>query len=353
MEYPYCINVDWLQVFCSDKNTLRLDYIYNDYNEFEFILRPATSRHFGEIWDVRTIDGDEYAIIQRKPLSKILADDAAIVQLVNRELYKPGFSLKFFVWLARYKFVYKSISRIDLCFDSNVWAHGLKPANFVNRFLKGQYLMNSKTRLSMNFSINAAMRNGFDMNSFSFGSKTSPVFTRLYNKTKELNEVKMKPYIVENWEYNGLDTNQDVWRIEFAIKSDGAKMIHLSTGELFRLDISQLRFQEEIEDIFFSYAAKYFVWKVNDGKKNKTRMKDLDIFPKTKKTTMRPIRITSSTDSTRADRIFLKRIHKYIEELKDVDKESEEVLRRTSDIVAYDKMLIKWRNDKLYKPKKE
>ncbi len=353
MTYPYCINVDWLQVFCSDRNHHRLDFIYNDFHEYEFILRPATSRHFGEIWDVRTIDGDDFAVIQRKPLSKILADDAAIIQLCNRELYRAGFALKFYVWLSRHKFTYKSISRIDLCFDSNLWAHGLKPSNFVNRFLKGEYLMNSKTRLSMNFTINAAMKNGFDMNSFSFGSKTSPVFTRLYNKTKELAEVKMKPYIVECWEYNGLDTSQDVWRIEFAIKSDGAKMIHLSTGELFRLDIGQLRFQEEIEDIFFAYADKYFEWKINDGKKNKTRMKNLEIFPKERCRTLRPIRMTYATDSTRADRIFLKKIEEYIRQLHDVDPEAEEALRHVSDIVAYDKMLIKWRNQKFYKSKEK
>lgn len=351
MNYAYCINVDWLQVYCADKNKERLDYKYNPLGEYEFVLRPCTSRHFAEIWDVRNADGDDFAVIQRKPLSSILAPDASIIQLCNRELYKPMMAIHFMEWLVDYGFTYKSISRIDLSFDSNVWAHGLKPRNFIQRFLAKEYLMNSKTRLKMNFSINAEMRNGFDMNSFSFGSKSSPVMTRLYNKTKEMQEVKLKPYIVECWQFNGINPEEDVWRIEFEVKSDGAKMIHLETGELFRLNVSQLQFQRDIEQLFFAYAAKYFCWKKNNGTKNKTRMPDLEIFPKERRTTMRPIRITSATDSTRADRIFIKRLHRYLEELRNLDHESEELLWKVSDIVSLDKTLVKWRKDKVLKPK--
>lgn len=353
MSYPYCINVDWLQVFCADKNIGQLDMLYNAEQSYEFILRPHTSRHFGEIWEVRTCDGDEFAVIQRKPLSSILSPDAAIVQLCNRELYKDMMAAHFSAWLQRYGFRYKSISRIDLCFDSNVWEHGLKPQNFVRRFLDREYLMNSKTRLRMDFSIMAGMSRGFDMNSFSFGSKTSPVFTRLYNKSKEMREVKFKPYIVECWQHNGLSVEDDVWRIEFAVKSDGAKMLHLSTGELFRIDLGQLEFQDAIEDLFFGFADRYFCWKYNDGTKNKTRMKDIEIFPKKRRRTLRPLRITSATDSTRADRIFIKRLHTYMGQMSNLDPSDEALLWKVSDLVSYNKTLIKWRNDKIIKPKEE
>lgn len=350
--YPYCINVDWLQVYCSDKNTSRLDWDYNIMQSYEFILRPHTSRHFAEIWEVRTVDGDDFAVIQRRPLSSILPPDAAIVQLCNRELYRAGFAYKFYLWLKTYGFRYKSISRIDLCFDSTRWAHGLKPSNFVARFLAKEYLMNSKTRLSMNFTINAKMKSGFDMNSFSFGSKYSPVFTRLYNKSLELQEVKMKPYIMEVWGFNDLDVSEDVWRIEFAVKSEGAKLVHTETGELFRLNLSDIEFQDQVERLFFAYADKYFCWKINDGQKNKSRMKDLQIFPKERGRTLRPVRMTSKTDSSRSDRIFLKKLHTYMRELGNRDDETDEALWRVSDIVAFDKSLVKWRNNKLIKKEK-
>lgn len=39
-----------------------------------------------------------------------------------------------------------------------------------------------------------------ECNSISFGSLSSAVKTKMYNKTKEMNDVKYKPYIVESWQ---------------------------------------------------------------------------------------------------------------------------------------------------------
>lgn len=68
---------------------------------------------------------------------------------------------------------------------------------------------------------------------------------------------------------NGIDTNKDVWRIEISIKADMTNIVKLDTGETFRLTTDRLKLSTDIQNIFYTYAARYFSFKINDGKKTK------------------------------------------------------------------------------------
>lgn len=347
LDYPYTINVDWLQIYCHDGNTEPL-HLYNDEcSLYEFRLMPCGSRHFKEIWKVTNSDGDDYAVIQRKPHSTILSNDAAIVQLCNRELYKPFYASDFILFLKAYKFSYKSISRLDVCFDSNTFRNGLKHSTFIKRLMNGQYLKNNQSKVKWNFSSIANVGTPMECNSCSFGSLSSAVSTKMYNKTLELKEVKNKPYIVECWGYNNLDLSQDVWRVELSIKADATNVVRLSDGEIFRLAPDSLKVQKSIEDIFFSYAEKYFSFKRNDGTKNKTRMKDVELFPRGKQSTIHPIRITNEKDSNRSDRIFLKKLHSLFGDLPNMDKQTWDAIWEVSNAYTMSRGLSTWRLRKL------
>lgn len=346
MTFPYCINVDWLQVFCLDENPESLT-VHNIKQDYEFILQPHSSRHFKEIWRVVNSDGDDYAVIQRRPFSSIITKEGAIVQLCNRELYKPHMSATFSMFLRLHGFKYKSISRIDLCFDSNVLAGGLLHANLIKGLMSEAYLKNNQAKVKWHFDAMANVGRPMECNSASFGSKSSPVSTKIYNKTLELSEVKNKPYIVECWGFNGLDTSKDVWRIEISIKSEATTALHTSSGEILRLSPSMVEFQDDIEDIFFSYAKRYFAFKVNDGKKNKTRMADLPIFPTERSRTIRPLRITNERDATRSDRVFLKKLHGLFKELTNLDSRTEAAIWEVSNAFVLNKSLSTWRQSKL------
>lgn len=343
----YCINIDWLQVYCHDYNALPLDKLYNGKSEYEFILQDYSSRHFKQIWKVLDCDGDEYATIQRHPCSGILSRDAAIIQLTNRELYRSLFAAHFLMFLKEHNFTYKSISRLDVCLDSNT-LHGKRPyASFIRGVMNSRYLKNNQAKVKWSFSSMADVGRPMACNSCSFGSRTSSVSAKMYNKSLELREVKNKPYIVENWRYNGLNTDEDVWRIEFTIKSEAATAIKTETGEIFRLNLNLLEFQNQVEDIFFSYAKKYFDFKINDGTKNKSRMTSLQLFPTERLTTMRPMRITESKDANRADRIFLKKLHSLLDDLNNIDTQTEEAIWKISDAFVLCKSLSEWRKGRI------
>ena len=63
-----------------------------------------------------------------------------------------------------------------------------------------------------------------------------------------------------------------------------------------------LKLQADIEDLFYVYAAKYFDFRINDLTKNKSRMRSVAIFEHAPGVvTKRPIRLTLSKDTTKAD----------------------------------------------------
>lgn len=343
LNFAYAINVDWLQLYCHDANTENLAVQYNGISAFEFRLEPHGTRHFKELWKVVNCDGDDYAIIQRVPHSSIISSDGAVIQLCNRELYKPYFASEFIMFLASHKFTYKSISRLDVCFDSNVLRNGLKHSTFIKRLMQGVYLKNNQSKVQWHFDSIANVGKPMECNSCKFGSQSSSVSTKMYNKTLELKECKNKPYIVENWGYNGLDTEKDVWRIEISIKSDATNTIRTSTGEVFRLSPDSLHLKSMVQDIFFSYASKYFSFKRNDGTKNKTRMKGVEIFPRDRKLTMHPVRITYEKDSTRADRIFVKKLHSLFDTLPNIDETTWNAIWEVSNAFTLSRSLSEWR----------
>lgn len=345
--YPYAINVDWLQVYCHDSNVGLLNHIYYESSAYEFVLQEHGSRHFREIWNVLNSDGEKYAVIQRCPHSSVLSKDGSIVQLCNRELYRPNYASEFIVFLASHKFKYKSISRLDICFDSNYLLKKLSHSKLIKDIMMGVVLKNNQAKVNWNFNAIANVGAPMECNSCSFGSKSSSVSTKMYNKTLEMKEQKNKPYIVESWIYNGIDIERDVWRIEISIKSDASTTIRTESGEIFRLTPDSLKMQTIVEDVFFSYAAKYFSFKKNNNTKNKTRMPDLEIFPKERTLTLRPVRITNEKDSGRADRIFLKKLHTLLNGDIELDKEAWDAVIEVSNVFTLQKSLSAWRKKKL------
>lgn len=345
--YPYAINVDWLQVFCHDHNKGSLNLIYYEHSAYEFVRLPYGSRHFAEIWEVLDQDGDKYAIIQRTPHSSIISEDGCIIQLCNRELYRRNYASEFIIFLASHNFKYKSISRLDICFDSNYLLKKYLHSTLIKDLMTARVLKNNQSKVNWNFNAIANVGKPMECNSCSFGSKSSAVSTKMYNKTLEMKEQKNKPYIVESWVHNGLDINRDVWRIEISIKSDASHTIRTDTGEIFRLSPDCLKMAQMVEDVFFSYADKYFSFKKNNNTKNKTRMPDLEIFPKERILTLTPVRITTEKDSGRSDRIFLKKLHTILNGDIDLDKETWSAIIEVSNAFTLSRGLSAWRKKKL------
>lgn len=310
----YAISCDWLQVYCENCNPLGIELNSISSEKYTFEKADCSSRQFRDIYNVYLSNGDHYAVIQCTPFSSIIDKKGAIIKLCNRELYKCDFAPVFMSFLNTYNFRYKSISRIDVSYDCNAFCQGMKPRRLINGLMNGKILKNNQGKASLMFDTHkVGIWQGIH-----FGSASSAVSSVMYNKTKELQEVKDKPYIRELWSLNGIDTTSEVWRVELRIKSDATHLVKLDTGELFRLSPNMLENQQNIENVFYTYAKQYFSFKINNGTKNKTRMKDVLLFDKINSVTAHSVRVTLSSDTTRSDRIFLKKLHRIKTELRDV-----------------------------------
>lgn len=73
--------------------------------------------------------------------------------------------------------------------------------------------------------------NGLSINSICFGTrKGKKIYCRIYNKTLEVKETKTKYWFYDIWKNNNLNV-ENVWNIEFELKSEFLRELRLSTIE--------------------------------------------------------------------------------------------------------------------------
>lgn len=234
-----CVNIDWLEVYVLESNDnfpCNADYFRR--KGYLVHEREYGTRVYKEMFEIVDDMNNPLIEIRRNPASGAsdfhgLLECSSHIRLPNWMLYQ-GNPVEFLrQFLLAHNYIFKRIYRIDLCYDFEFFDSGDKPARFAQRYLKGEYRKINQCFLTAH---------GFDAwegcnyNSLSWGSRTSMVSTKLYNKTLELKEAKNdKPWIKTTWMLCGLidnpcsmtkkDTNgelyhPEIWRVEFSMKSE-------------------------------------------------------------------------------------------------------------------------------------
>lgn len=309
------ISIDYLQLYCHC-------YFIHSNSMFHFELQTTSSRQFKRIYKVfDLLTNDHYATVQAEPFSPVIPKQAVIVKLANRELYKQRWAEQLNYFLTVCYIVPQSVSRLDLCCDFNQFDNNLQVSTFFDNFLSNRFL---KNRLAK-YTLQGEQTDKHQASYIRFGNHDSEVSVYMYNKTLEMQEVKTKPYIIERWEANQLDTKKDVWRLEVSLKSTKLKFVVAKTGELFRIDQEHMKTQGMLENIYNAIIAKYWDFRVNDGKSRKDRMKPVTFF-KNMPTTLIPYSITELAGSNRTDKIVVKKLANVVTELRlDMDRPSREL----------------------------
>lgn len=320
----YVVSVDWLSLYCKGS-------ILADSGFFDFVREQGGTAQFAERWTVYDrVTREGFADIQMRPYSKIIPSDAVIVKIKNKVLYREGWWHDVLHFLNVTGLIPESISRIDICADFNYLDRGLHPKTLIDRFLRNEYLKMGTTK----YDIIGEQKGCQDFSYIRFGNRENEVCVYMYNKTKELQEVKNKPYIVALWKENGLDINKDVWRLEVSMRTDKLRIIEKETGEVIRLGLPYLKTVGIIENIYMAAIKRFFNFKINDGQQKKSRMKDVEIFA-SRHPTILLREIPKKVTSNRTDKIVVKKIANYFSEYHaDTAKERllyEDVLRDILD----------------------
>ncbi len=300
-----CINLDWLECYCLE------DYIGYPHDA-EFFRRAGfhvEQREYGtpvyhEMFTIYDHYDNPLVEVRRSPKSAIgrqvhgvLDPNACHVRLHNRTCYfenPAGLMAKF---LEQYGFHFQRISRIDLALDFEKFDYGDDPHVFLNRYLAGRYAKINQANIASRGRDRWLDR---DWNSVAWGDPKSMIGTKFYNKTKELNERKDKPYIRQAWRAAGLvDDDEtlekfredgtaykpDIWRVEFSIKSSTRKWFVMEDYKGAKRKIRSVKHtldmydtKQKQLDMFFSLADHYFHFKKAKEGVRKDRCEDKLLF---------------------------------------------------------------------------
>ena len=91
------------------------------------------------------------------------------------------------------------------------------------------FITNNETSYKGDFKKRQIFYTGNNINSITFGSRKSKnIYCRIYNKSLEIQEMKHKTWFYEIWKNNSMNIN-NVWNVEFEIKSDFLREFNIST----------------------------------------------------------------------------------------------------------------------------
>lgn len=313
----YCISLDWLQVCGYSQNLALLNNPPTHVGLYELQVSEQGTRTFQRLIKVcQSYGGDliELASVQCLPRSSALRQELCIVKMANRVLYSQTAFTCLINILRALNIRYKGITRIDFAYDCNRFKGGVSPERFLRKYVSTpfespQYVYRKNTKkFAVHMSRNKSGSQRIEY--VKWGSDNSNKCCYIYNKSLELKEVKDKPWIRETWEKNGLlnDAQNQVFRCEISIKSDGMDLINLDSGQLFRLQPEYMLSQRDMERLFYFYAAQMFAFYRRNNHKRVRDFDRVEIFENSPEITCKPIRISHKADTGRTELICARKL---------------------------------------------
>lgn len=277
------LNIDWLEIYCIEQIDEPRDAEFFKSQGFEVKERDYGTPIYKEMFTICE-NGNPYIEIRRNPYSVksmggIMQDGSCHIRLCNESCYHDNPIDEMRTFILTYDFVYKSIARIDICLDFNVFDNGWTPQRFINSYMRSNISKVNQTNVSCHGS---DCWDGRSFNSLKWGAVTSPISTKLYNKTLEMKQGEDKSYIRQWWmcggdfvgmalkpdETTGLDMTKDVWRLEFSIKAQAqARKRKHGNEEKFTLHLFDYDTKEklwmrfcELYEMYFDFRKKEYVY---------------------------------------------------------------------------------------------
>lgn len=351
------INLDWLEVFCIEDGNLDANYFKN--LGWKVSVREYGTPLYREMFVLLTEHDKPFLEIRRNPYSLkknggIFDEGSCHIRLSNRTLYtyNPIGQLQGF--LVKYNYQMKGITRIDIACDQLVFDNGMNPETLISDYMAGSILKNRNSRINVHGTEKA---DGRSWNSIKWGSASSPLSTKIYDKTLELKQQSDKLYIKDMWVKDGLCDLQKVtyeykdkrtkqvekrakmvvvkagtkteeeqpiedvqevkiWRVEFSIKSEARNWITLEGNHHLSIGLTKFQTKERCLLMFLllsKWCMNFVKAEVNeDGKpRRKDRCTPIQLYTeKNLEKTFKPHRITEKEDPTRTDKIIYNRLIK-------------------------------------------
>lgn len=294
-----CVNLDWLEVHCKEATDKPRNAMYYEHQGWRVDVRPYGTRVYRQMFTLLATNEEPVLEIRREPASQGLKGihefNECHIRLCNRTCYFDNAAIFLKTFLTSNGYYDIRISRVDVCLDFVKFDKGDQPQAFVRRYFHRKYSKINQGNISGH---GKDTWTGQEWNSLSWGSLSSPVTTKLYNKTLELYDPKLdkykKPYIREAWFRCGfIDDIQrvtkdgvqvDVWRVEFSLQSAVKNWVRLELDgdakkfQSIRNTLDCYDSREKLLVIFASLANHYFHFKKFKKEQRKDRCPDKVLF---------------------------------------------------------------------------
>jgi hypothetical protein len=207
---------DWLQMHVK----ARPDFMEEE-SRFYTVKRTGQSRVFGNIYEIRDI-------VLNKPVATyctdarefIMAKNHGVIKVANWVMYSfPNMREWVETFFQRMQMQFIGFTRLDIAFDFQNFDN-CEVQNFIHDVMSGKLrkVENKPTKVGT-FS-KPCDQIGMRYETITWGSRSSAISCKLYNKTEEQKE-NLKPWI-KGQHTNTFKNNKDVWRLEFGITSMNA-----------------------------------------------------------------------------------------------------------------------------------
>lgn len=318
------IMIDWVSINVKSKYA---NFRFND--KYEVRNTGIHSRHFLCLDDIFYKKEKIASISHTPPKNSVIPKDLVQLKFDNKFLYGANLKKRIEVFLEENNLIFKSFSRLDICYDFNFFCNGWTGQQFVNKFSKCQIERKRDGEYQIRGRKSAQGRRE---NYLRFGSSTSSVQLYMYDKSLEIAEKKHKPYIVKTWEANGID-KKNVWRIEFKLVDFSKGFCFNNQKEIVAFTMRELDLIAEGKDyanyklLFkFLYYKYFFFYKTSTAKSNVSRNKRIHLITDFK-TAIRLdwFTIKNTEQSGRTEKVIIKRVNEHYNEVRKLKSEAVEI----------------------------
>lgn len=287
------LHLDWL--------ALQMQGPFHDRHPWRFEKLPYQSRQWRALYEVYYFD-DLWGTISTQSTLPTIPGDYFILKIENKYLYSDCLWDQILSFYAGTAIRVCGISRVDICIDFQRFDNGDHPSAVIRDFASGKIDCLGKMRGT----IVRGQSSSSPYEYLSLGSRTSDVRVYLYNKSKELRDVKMKPWILASDYLGGLSKKEDIWRLEVSLKGQSMSWANAWTGEDCSITLDDLRNDSYLQMVAFSLFKKYFRFIKHSTAKNRYQNEEIPYIT-TDCYRIRKVVAREFDDANRADRIFIKK----------------------------------------------
>lgn len=314
------ISVDWLQFSgFIDLPSFPKKSSFLSINKMSY-----STRHFKNVAEIEDIrQNKKVAVIAWLPHSAALPKNLILVKISNFLLYQPYVKDYILDLLDLLDIQFNNLTRVDICRDFQYLDYrNLAPGNFIRNFLREKYIKVRRSKGQVYFNNGGNL----DFQYIKFGSSKSRICSYMYNKSKELEEVENKPYIRELWKKAGLNADvTDIWRCEFRLQNFDFLLTDRDTGEQISYNgniagLNSLDILDQSADLFNALCKHYLEFKKQSKDSNTTRKKTFYLFRENQNFQFNKV-YNDSPESSRSERIFIKKLWELNNELRGTDFE--------------------------------